>query len=78
MIGCAGARSKEYPQYSAEIGIQLDPEFWGHGLAREAIAELISFARLRKFDQLLASTHFENRKAHRLIANLGLLIADAL
>ncbi len=71
VIGCAGIRSKECPLGSAEIGIEIDPEFWGHGLAREAIAELISFAKLQKIDQLLASTHFENRKAHRLIENLG-------
>lgn len=67
VIGCAGIRSKGCPIGSAEIGIEIAPEFWTLGYAHEAIAELISFARSQKIDRISASTHCENTKAHRLV-----------
>jgi len=34
VIGCAGLRQAGYPPGEAEVGIELDPEYWGAGYAR--------------------------------------------
>jgi [ribosomal protein S5]-alanine N-acetyltransferase len=44
VIGCAGLRQAGYPPGEAEVGIELDPEYWGAGYAREVLSALVEFA----------------------------------
>ncbi|MEE2664172.1 MAG: GNAT family N-acetyltransferase [Myxococcota bacterium] len=72
VIGCAGVRQAGCPSGEAEVGVELNPDHWGAGYAREALLELIEFARkdlgLRK---LSALTTPANLRAHRLLQSLG-------
>jgi [ribosomal protein S5]-alanine N-acetyltransferase len=72
VIGCAGLRQAGYPPREAEVGIELDPEYWGAGYAREALSALIEFARSQVGAQrLYALTTPTNVRAHRLLQAMG-------
>jgi len=72
VIGCAGVRQAGHPAGCAEVGIELDPEHWGAGHAREALSALIEFARDEtEVDRLFASTTPTNLRAHRLVQGMG-------
>jgi ribosomal-protein-alanine N-acetyltransferase len=72
VIGCAGLRRAGYPPGEAEVGIELDPEYWGAGYAREALAALIEFARSQVGARVLwALTAPTNVRVHRLVQGLG-------
>ena len=72
VIGCAGLRQAGYPPGEAEVGIELDPEYWGAGYAREVLSALIEFARLQVGAQrLYALTTPTNVRAHRLVQGMG-------
>ena len=60
MIGTCGFTSFDLPHNSAEIGYVLHPDFWGKGLAKEAVMRLMAFgfAELRLHRLLL------HRSAH--------------
>lgn len=71
VIGCAGLRQAGYPPGEAEIGIELDPEYWGAGYAREVLAALIEFARSQVgARRLWALTAPTNVRAHRLVQGM--------
>ena len=72
VIGCAGLRQAGYPAREAEVGIELDPEYWGAGYAREVLSGLIEFARSQVGAQrLYALTTPTNVRAHRLLQGMG-------
>ena len=76
VIGCAGLRQAGYPSGGAEVGIELDPDHWGVGHAREALSALIEFARGEAgVVQLFALTTPTNVRAHRLVQSMGFLPA---
>ncbi len=76
VIGCAGLRQAGYPHREAEVGIELDPEYWGAGYAREALATLIEFARSQVGAQRLwALTTPTDVRAHRLVQGMGFSLA---
>ena len=78
VIGCAGLRQAGYPPREAEVGIELDPEYWGAGYAREALASLIEFARSNVgCTRLWALTTPTNVRAHRLVQGLGFSVAPS-
>ena len=70
-IGCAGLRQSGYNGCEAEIGIELDPEYWGSGYAREAVSALLSFATEELRLSALMATAAANRRVHRLLVGLG-------
>jgi len=72
VIGCGGLRQAGYPPGEAEIGIEVHPDYWGFGYAREALSRLIDFARDDlSLSQLSALTTPTNRRAHSLLQNMG-------
>lgn len=44
MIGTCGFTSFDVPNNAAEIGYALSPEYWGRGVATEAVERLLRFA----------------------------------
>lgn len=48
LIGSGGIRLSDLEAREASIGYELDPRFWGHGLATEAAREMLRFG----FDDL--------------------------
>jgi [ribosomal protein S5]-alanine N-acetyltransferase len=76
VIGCAGLRQAGYPPGEAEVGFELDPEYWGAGYAREALAALIEFARsVVGAQRVWALTAPTNVRAHRLVQGMGFSVA---
>lgn len=73
LIGSAGFH-KWFPQvpHRAELGYDLDPDFWGQGLMTEALSAIIGFGfrrmRLKRIE-LLTGPH--NRNSMRLVRRLG-------
>jgi len=70
-IGCAGVRSNNYPRNEGEIGIELNPKFWGVGLATEAVHSLTKFARSLGLTKLHAITKKSNIGAQSLVESVG-------
>lgn len=71
-IGCAGLRQADHPFGEAEVGIELCPDYWGHGYAREALSALRDFAQdTLALQQLYALTTPNNQRAHRLFESAG-------
>jgi [ribosomal protein S5]-alanine N-acetyltransferase len=76
VIGCAGLRQAGYPPGEAEVGIELDAEYWGAGYAREALVALVELARSQVGAQRLwALTAPTNVRAHRLVQGMGFSLA---
>ena len=72
VIGCAGLRQADHPPGEAEVGIELNPDHWGSGYAREALSKLIEFARKNLgLQRLIALTAPENHRAHQLVRSFG-------
>ena len=69
----AGVRIQAgHPPGEAEVGVELNPEYWGAGYAREVLSRLIEFARDDlELNQLSALTAPTNRRAHDLLRRLG-------
>jgi RimJ/RimL family protein N-acetyltransferase len=71
-VGCAGLRPYDAGQAVCEMGVHLLPEFWGHGIAREASEAIIPYA----FGPLgaaaiFAGHHPQNAASGRLLEELG-------
>jgi ribosomal-protein-alanine N-acetyltransferase len=70
-IGCAGVRSNNYPRNEGELGIELNPKFWGVGFATEAMRSLTKFARSLGLTKLHAITKKSNIGAQSLVESEG-------
>lgn len=70
-IGCGGVRGRGYPNLEAEIGIELNPDFWGVGYALEVVRELMKFSESVGITALHATTARTNVRAHRLFMKAG-------
>lgn len=72
VIGCAGLRTAGQPAGTAEYGLELDPDHWGRGFAREVLQALIVLGRDDLGLQVLEGrTRSSNARALRLVAQLG-------
>ena len=73
-VGACGLRPREGQSVlvELELGFQLRPEHWGHGLAVEAARAVVvhAFDRLR-IGALFAGHHPENEASRRTLENLG-------
>ena len=77
-IGCAGLRQIGHPPGEAEVGVELHPDHWGRGYAREVLSALIEFARDEVgVARLCAMTTPTNERAHRLMQHLGFVPAPS-
>lgn len=70
-IGCGGVRGRGYPDGKAEIGIEMNPSYWGVGYASEAVLALVQFSQSIGIAVLHAKTTCSNVRAHRLFLNAG-------
>ena len=73
MIGTCGFTSFDLQNNSAEIGYVLHPEFWGKGLAKEAVFRLMAFgfAELR-LHRLSAKIMTNNAASKRVAEKCGM------
>ena len=73
MIGTCGFTSFDLQNNSAEIGYVLHPDFWGKGLAREAVMRLMAFgfAELR-LHRMTAKIMTENTASKRVAEKCGM------
>lgn len=75
-IGCAGLRQAGREPGHSEVGIELDPRYWGAGYAEELLRRLVRFARDDLGLELLhARTAQDNRRARRLLERLDFRLA---
>ena len=73
MIGTCGFTSFSYAHNSAEIGYVLNREYWGHGLACEAIKAVmrIGFMELN-LHRIEAKYMIENAQSRRVMEKCGM------
>jgi ribosomal-protein-alanine N-acetyltransferase len=48
LIGSCGIRTKSHESHEADIGFEVDPDYWGHGYASEAARAIVRYG----FDEL--------------------------
>ena len=73
MIGTCGFTDFDMDNNSAEIGYVLNPDFWGKGLAKEAIMRVMAFgfAELR-LHRITAKIMTENSASKRVAEKCGM------
>jgi len=72
VIGCAGLRQSGYPRGEGEIGIEINPEYWRQGFARETVSALIEFGTSRLLlETFWGCTTPANHRAQALIEEFG-------
>lgn len=73
LAGNCGLRKEAVGSAEAELGCELDPRFWGRGIASEAARALIEFGtRSAGVRRIVARTEPSNRRAIALAESLGL------
>jgi ribosomal-protein-alanine N-acetyltransferase len=71
-IGTCGYHFFDKDKGSVEIGYDLNDCFWGKGYAKEAVGEIISFAKNRmKIKQINACIYPKNERSIKLIEHFG-------
>ena len=72
-VGCIGL---VHPggQAQAELKYALDPRYWGHGFASEAVeAMLVAAGSLFKLGELMATVHPDNHASQRVLEKSGFI-----
>jgi len=73
LIGNCGIRKEFAEAVEAEIGFELDPEFWGCGYATEATAEMVKLGfKTFGVTRISASCIAENIGSARVLEKLGM------
>jgi RimJ/RimL family protein N-acetyltransferase len=73
LIGNCGVRIKDQVAREAEIGYELNPDFWGNGYATEAARAMLAFGfRDLNLQRVTAMCLAENRASARVLERLGL------
>ncbi|MBI5304071.1 MAG: GNAT family N-acetyltransferase [Chloroflexi bacterium] len=73
LIGNVGVRAINPATREAEIGYELDPNFWGNGYATEAARALLEFGfRELELHRVSSWCIAENRASARVLEKLGL------
>lgn len=71
-IGTCGFHCHESMNNSAEIGIDLDPEYWGKGLMSEAVTEMLDYGfSSLNLHRISALVYTENADCIRLLERNG-------
>lgn len=72
MIGNCGIRLNNISDRKAEIGYELDPNYWKHGYMREALTSVIEFGKKDLgINTIIAFCHPKNINAINVVMNLG-------
>jgi ribosomal-protein-alanine N-acetyltransferase len=79
LIGSCGIRMKSAESHEADIGLELDPHYWGQGYGTEAARAIVKFgfADLR-LHRIWSRTIAENQSATRVLEKLGLKLEGRL
>jgi [ribosomal protein S5]-alanine N-acetyltransferase len=73
LIGNCGVRRKPGPALVAELGYELDPEWWGRGLATEAARAMVAFGFADLgLQRISAECLVDNTASARVLERLGL------
>jgi len=79
LIGTCGFYDWNKTAYRAEIGYDLDPAFWRHGLMTEALLVLLRFGfEKMKLNRIQAIIDSENSRSIRLVQRLGFKMEGVL
>jgi len=77
LIGCCGVRGERLESGSAEFGIELDPRWWGRGVASEASRAILGFGfRELGLEEVRALSVTENSRLSHLVSKLGFSVLD--
>ena len=79
LIGSCGIRMKSAASHEADIGLELDPQYWGQGYATEAAQAIVKFgfADLR-LHRIYSWSIADNQGASRVLEKLGLKLEGRL
>lgn len=78
-IGSCGIRLQGCEAGVGELGLALEPESWGHGLATEAARAILGFAfRDLGLQEVRGVTVTENLRVQRLVRRLGFTCLDTI
>ena len=76
LIGNCGIRIDEPGGDVANIGYEIDPEYWGHGYATEAASTMVNFGFLRlKMRRIWAECLAENQASARVLEKTGMKLS---
>lgn len=79
MIGTVGFTSINLQDNSAEIGYIFNRAYWGKGLAKEAVTELLDFGfRVLKLDRVFARIMAENSSSIRVVEKCGFTLKERI
>lgn len=79
LIGTCGFYDWNKTAYRAEIGYDLDPAFWRHGLMTEALLVMLRFGfEKMKLNRIQAIIDSENSRSIRLVQRLGFKMEGVL
>lgn len=72
LIGTVGFHAVSTKHRRAEIGYELNPEYWGQGFAKEAIEKAVAYGmKEMELIRIGAIVFLENRPSNELLLNLG-------
>lgn len=72
LIGSCGLRRLAPGSLEADVGYELDPDYWGHGYATEALGAVVRFAfEDPGLAELWARAVSTNTRSHRVLERLG-------
>jgi ribosomal-protein-alanine N-acetyltransferase len=75
VIGCCGVRGGRFDPGTAECGIELAPECWGHGFATEAMRAVLEFGfRGLGLEEVRGISVTANTRIARLVRRLGFTV----
>ncbi len=79
LIGNCGIRINDENNVEADIGCELNPEYWNNGYAIESVKEIVGFGvRDLGVKKITASCIAENTASQKLISKIGMKIEKKL
>lgn len=71
-MGTCGFHCWNTSNSTVDVGYDLKEQFWGNGYMKEAIKEIVGFAKDKmKIETISASIYIENKKSVKLAESLG-------
>ena len=79
MIGTCGFTAFNCTSDSAEVGYVLNPEYWGKGIATEALTRVLQFAfEELKLNRVEARFMEDNERSRRVMEHVGMTFEGVL